>query len=289
MSHSTHVGFNAPPACAANVGVCRLLSDGAFVSLALCAVGVDHLTIASSPTCLPSFIRRAVVWGVPRGRLSLAVGVGHAAVTSPPLVPSVLVGVGHIPVAAMQPRERPLWLAGFQVFAGRVSHWDALGVGNNPDSVAPVRGTNVCCRYNSPVRIKPQRGKVGEDSVEPSNSEHWAVLNECVLGSYFANDSRHVLPQSAALAVDSGAPACAADVLARKAPRYDVNKSAPRGSVKGLNVIPNRERRENLVILSGAQYACGVGFPFNSADCPPSEEVPAEYASTSAREKSQLI
>jgi hypothetical protein len=60
-------------------------------------------------------------------------------------------------------------------------------------------------------------------------------------------------------------------------------------SVKGLYVIPNRERREKAVILSGAQYACWVGFPLDSADCSPSKEVSPKYSSTSAREKSQLI
>jgi hypothetical protein len=56
-----------------------------------------------------------------------------------------------------------------------------------------------------------------------------------------------------------------------------------------LNVIPNRESRENAVILSSGKYASCVGFPFNGADSSPSEEVTPEYSSTSACEKSQLI
>ncbi len=43
ISHSTHCGFNFPPTWAASVGVLRLLSLGALVSFALCAVGVGHL------------------------------------------------------------------------------------------------------------------------------------------------------------------------------------------------------------------------------------------------------
>jgi len=46
MSHSTHVGFSCPPACAANVGVFRCDSLGAFVSFALCAVGVGQVRTA---------------------------------------------------------------------------------------------------------------------------------------------------------------------------------------------------------------------------------------------------
>jgi hypothetical protein len=64
--------------------------------------------------------------------------------------------------------------------------------------------------------------------------------------------------------------------LAGKPSRYHVNKSAPRLSVKGLNVIPNRERREKAFILSAGKYSGGVGFPFDGADGSPSEEVPAK-------------
>jgi hypothetical protein len=51
-----------------------------------------------------------------------------------------------------------------------------------------------------------------------------------------------------------------------------------------VHVIPNRESRENAVILSGNKYACGIGVNLNSADGSPSEETAAEYSSTSARE-----
>jgi hypothetical protein len=98
-----------------------------------------------------------------------------------------------------------------------------------------------------------------------------------------------VSPHPAAGSVDAGSLACNADVLARKTARYDVNNSSPRSAVKGLNVIPNREGREKAVILSGGKYACGVGLPLDSADGAPSEQVSSENASTSAREKSQLI
>jgi hypothetical protein len=80
-----------------------------------------------------------------------------------------------------------------------------------------------------------------------------------------------------------------ADVLAGKATRYDVNTAAPSVSVKGANVIPNRERGKSSVVLSGQQYAGGVMVSLNGADRAPSKKVAPENASTSAREKSQLI
>jgi len=77
--------------------------------------------------------------------------------------------------------------------------------------------------------------------------------------------------------------------LAWKAPSNHVNNSAPRLSVKGANVIPNREGREKAVILSGGKNACGVRFAFNCANRSPAKQLASEYSSTSACEKSQLI
>jgi hypothetical protein len=93
-----------------------------------------------------------------------------------------------------------------------------------------------------------------------------------------------VAPEPGTLPANTGAAARKADVLARKSARNHVNNAAPWSSVKGANVIPNREGREKAVILSGGKYACGVGFPFNGANGAPSEQVAAEYSSTSARE-----
>jgi hypothetical protein len=77
--------------------------------------------------------------------------------------------------------------------------------------------------------------------------------------------------------------------LAWKPARYDVNNSSPRLSVKGLNIIPNRESREKSVILSGGKYASWVLFPLDSADGSPSKQFSPKYSTTSACEKSQLI
>src|SRR5690606_24673782 len=127
----------------------------------------------------------------------------------------------------------------------------ATGVCHNPDSFAPVGCTSVGSRYNSPATVVPQRGQVSENSSEPPRSECWAVFHERVSGSYFANDPRHFGPQAGSFAVEPVAPSCDTDVLAREPSRNHVNNSAPRSSVKGPNVIPNREGREKAVILSG--------------------------------------
>jgi len=138
---------------------------------------------------------------------------------------------------------------------------------------------------HSPFRIVPQRGQVPENDVKSPRSEYWAVLHEHVSGSYLANDPRHVFPHPGSLPGDACTFSGGADVLARESSRYHVNKAAPWLSVKGLNVIPNRERREKAFILSGGKYSSGVGFPLDCADAFPSEELPSKDATSSACEE----
>jgi hypothetical protein len=148
--------------------------------------------------------------------------------------------------------------------------------------------SKVGCAVHSPLRIVPHRGQVSENNVKSPRSEYWAVLHEDVARSYFANDPRHVLPHPATLSGDACPFSGAADVLARKASRYHVNKSAPRSSVKGLNVIPNRERREKAFILPSGKYSGGIGFPFDGADGSPSKQLSAKDTPSGPCEKCEF-
>ena len=142
---------------------------------------------------------------------------------------------------------------------------------------------------HTPARIVPQRGQVSEYTSKPPRSEHWGVFHEDVEGSYFANDASHLGPHAGAGTVDSCALAGGADVLARKASRHHVNTASPRSSVKRSHVIPDRKRGQASVVLAGNENTRGVGVPLNGTYSAPSEEMAPEDASTSAREKSQLI
>ncbi|KAH0533612.1 hypothetical protein FGG08_007633, partial [Glutinoglossum americanum] len=128
------------------------------------------------------------------------------------------------------------------------------------------------------------RGKVANNSVPSSNNKHWAVLHERVPRSYLANDPGEFLPESAPFTVEPVSLAGGANVLARKAARYDVNNASPRSAVKTPHVIPDGKRRQNSVVLSLHKNARGVGVTLDRADCPPPEELPCKYASASARE-----
>jgi len=79
----------------------------------------------------------------------------------------------------------------------------AIPVGNNPDAFALVIESGGVCSDNSPPRIIPQRGKVTQHPVESSGNKDGAVLNECVPGSYFPNDSGKLTPEAAPLALES--------------------------------------------------------------------------------------
>jgi hypothetical protein len=79
-----------------------------------------------------------------------------------------------------------------------------------------MRSAGVGCGYNRPFRIVPQRGKVTEDDIEPSKSEHWAVLNECVAGSYHPNDPGKFGPKSRSFPGNAFAASSRANVLARE-------------------------------------------------------------------------
>ena len=137
---------------------------------------------------------------------------------------------------------------------------------------------------HAPVHIEPHRGQVSENGSKSPANESWAVLHEDESRCHLANDPRHLPPESAPGPVDSSALSGDADVLTGKPSRNHVNTASPWASVEGANVIPDRERGEASVVLPGDQYVPCVGVVLDGADGAPSEEVPPEYASTSARE-----
>lgn len=65
----------------------------------------------------------------------------------------------------------------------------ALGVGNDPDAISAVRGTNGGSWYAVPFRIKPERGQLSENNVQPSTKQACDVLHDDVSRLYLANNS----------------------------------------------------------------------------------------------------
>jgi len=70
---------------------------------------------------------------------------------------------------------------------------------------------------HTPACIVPHGGKVAEDDFEAARAEGRAVFNKDVSRAYFADDSGHLFPESAAGSGDAFSASGDADVLARKA------------------------------------------------------------------------
>ena len=269
MSHSTHVGFSCPPAWAASVGV-------GHIATAVCKLIPVLL--------LPSFAKS--------GPAALAFGVGHI------FLRAIVSRLGRI--LPVRPAAPP-WFVPYELAAGvgniQARHpgcfimdglsWFAVAVGvasQDPDPVPLVRCAGMVRAQHSPFRIEPHRGQVSENGSESARSEHWAIFHEDEARLYFANDPSKLAPKPRLLAFDAFAFASDADVLARESARHHVNTSAPRLSVKGSHVIPDREGFKTFVVLSSHENVSGIGLVFDSADCSPSEQLAAEYSATSARE-----
>jgi hypothetical protein len=98
----------------------------------------------------------------------------------------------------------------------------ASGVGNNPDAISSVRGTNGWRRNAMPFRINPDLGHVSENRVQPSTKQRCHVLQHREPWSYQANGSNHFPVESRTLAGKSGTFPSKWDVLAGEAGGDDV-------------------------------------------------------------------
>jgi len=159
----------------------------------------------------------------------------------------------------------------------------------NPNPVSLVRSSDVGSAQSDPCRIIPERPKIGEDDVQSSTNERWRVFHEDESRSNIANNTSELPPESGTLSGQPESSSGNGDILAREAARNDVNNSSPWLCVKRANVIPDRERTKESVVLSLSQDRSGISISFNRANGLPSEEMPSENPSSSACEKSQLI
>ena len=155
-----------------------------------------------------------------------------------------------------------------------------VGVGQYPKSLADVSCSNIGSGKHSPSRVIPHLGKVSKDSVESSNNKHWRVFHEDEARSYFANDPPHFSPESTSFTVESGCVLiCGTDVLAGKSAAHGFNFAAPRPSIKGSHVVPDREAGQDSVALSLEQNFSAVRFNLDSTDAGMSEKDSAEDSS----------
>jgi len=87
-----------------------------------------------------------------------------------------------------------------------------------------VRGANGTSGYAVPLRVIPERGQVPENSAHSSSKQSCDVFHDDVAGSKLANESGIFGPKTRAGAVDAGASAGEAEVLAGETSTEDVDR-----------------------------------------------------------------
>ena len=79
----------------------------------------------------------------------------------------------------------------------RESFTVGVGIRDDEEPLAEVRGTNRGCRNNLPLRVIPQCGQVSDNIGEPSPDESGHVLHEDVARSKKPNNSGELGPEPA--------------------------------------------------------------------------------------------
>jgi hypothetical protein len=133
-----------------------------------------------------------------------------------------------------------------------------------------VRGSGFESGISSPFRIVPQFGKLSDHGSPvrwPSSIAHidaWYVLQQDESGLHFANDPECIGPEVSVVVEVSFT--CHAVWLARKSCGDEVS-SAPRSSVKSLDVVPYGGIAEVSVADVGSYDGLTVGVMFDVTDC----------------------
>lgn len=172
---------------------------------------------------------------------SCALGVGHIrawpssvgfpfplVIVSESLDPSAAIGDGHMRTArSVSVPDHPDSRASGEFPDSFASPAVVVGHSEYPDSVASVRGANLGRGEQTPFRIEPEVGKVGEDVREPRPNKSWDVLQEHVSRSHVSDDPGNVCPEPS-LVIDTSTLPRLREGLAGDSGSDDIHSSTPR-------------------------------------------------------------
>jgi hypothetical protein len=222
-----------------------------------CAFGVAHTfaAIASGipaplpliPFALTSSARASHVVGSSRSFGIDELGVGHSRAASVSVVPEC----------------RPLsveYAAAPELFASVL-----VAVGQDEQSLASVRRSDIGRAEHTPFRIEPERGKVGKNVGEPKRNVACDVLEEPERGTGLVEDSCDVRPEVALVGVAEPS-ACDAERLARVAACDEIHRATPRAAIEGCEIVPDRRAIQRRVFHPGHEDGRGEGFPLDVAN-----------------------
>lgn len=125
-----------------------------------------------------------------------------------------------------------------------------------------MRRANIGRSHKTPLRIEPERGKVGQHSIEPKAKVSGDVLAEDEGGGDFLDDLRDARPQVPLVSLSELLP-CDAERLARVARSDEIHAAAPRSAVEGSEIVEDRSRIQLRVFHPRHEDGRGEGVPLD--------------------------
>lgn len=114
-------------------------------------------------------------------------------------------------------------MCAFPARAPLASESDAVAVGHKEEPLSLVRGPDVSGLDEATLDPVTEPSEVTDNAVHPSRKERRNVLDDDEARAEFFDDARVLAPEAGAVAVDPGALAGVADVLARETAAEDVD------------------------------------------------------------------
>jgi len=247
MSHSTHVGFSAPPAKPASLCLALTFAQFTFGPQSLWSRlhGVGNVSALFTAVAKPSplrALRPTLLW------LPLTVGVGHR------FFRATVLSEGRALLRPFGPGGLRLCPPG-----------DAADVGKYEEPLPAVRRALLFRAEHVPFRIEPCAGQVFEYFAQSAGHVPSDVLEKSESCSASLEHSQHVRPKVARV-VGSCAFTCHREGLAGISASDEIHCSTPCCSVEGFKVRPDRRWIQLLVFHARDQDRCRIGFPLHVTD-----------------------
>jgi hypothetical protein len=180
---------------------------------------------------------------------------------SPPLAPSCALGVGHIRTARSVSVPVHPSSSASELLPDCLASPD-VGVGQQPEPFPSMRCANGGRREQTPFRIEPEVGKVGEDVRQPESNKLGDVLQEDEGRSHVSDDPGDVGPEPS-LVIDTSTLPRLGEWLAGEAGSDEIHSSTPRSSVERDEVRPDRRPIQVRVVHPRHESGRCVGVPLN--------------------------
>lgn len=174
-------------------------------------------------------------------------------------------GVGHVRAASVSvvPECLPLSVE-YAALPEEASSF-VVAVGQCEEPLAPVRRANVGRSHKIPFRIEPERGKVGQHSIEPKAKVPGDVLEEGERRSALRDDARDFGPQVPLVSLAELLPGDA-ERLAGVARNDEIHRATPALAVERAEIVPDRSAIQGLFFHPGHEDGRGEGVPLEEAN-----------------------